>query len=163
LEPVFNAVVENATSLCEAAYSNLFLRDGDAFRLAALHAVLPAQQYQKGALFRPTAGVPLARVAETRQPVHVTDYREEQAYLNRDPLAVAHVEVAGTRTLLGVPMLKDGEVVGAIGVYRKEVRPFSDKQIELVTNFAAQAVIAIENARLLNELREALQRQTATA
>jgi two-component system NtrC family sensor kinase len=163
LETVFNAVVENATRLCEAAYGNLFLRNGDAFRLAALHGDFGALQYHKGALFQPAAGVPLARIAETRQPVHVADYRLERGYLDRDPLAVAVVEVAGTRTLLGVPLLKDGEVVGAIGVYRKEVRPFTDKQIELVKNFAAQAVIAIENARLLNELRESLQQQTATA
>jgi GAF domain-containing protein len=163
LEPVFNAVLENATRLCEAAYGNLLLREGDAFRLAALHGALPARQYYKGALFQPAAGVPLARVAKTRQAVHVADYRKEQGYLDRDPLAIAVVEDAGTRTLLGVPMLKDGEVVGAIGVYRKEVRLFSEKQIELVTNFAAQAVIAIENARLLSELRESLQQQTATA
>jgi two-component system, NtrC family, sensor kinase len=155
--------LENATRLCEAAYGNLYLREGDAFRLAALHGGLPARQYHKGALFQPAAGVTLARLAETRQPVHVADYREERGYLDRDPLAVAVVEDAGLRTLLGVPMLKDGEVVGVIGVYRKEVLPFSEKQIELVTNFAAQAVIAIENTRLLNELRESLQQQTATA
>jgi GAF domain-containing protein len=120
LEPVFGAVLQNATRLCEAAYGNLLLREGDAFRVAALHGDLPHEQWHPGALFRPAAGVPLARIAQSRQPVHVADYREERGYLDRDPLAVAAVEVAGTRTLLGVPMLKDGEVVGAIGIYRKE-------------------------------------------
>jgi GAF domain-containing protein len=163
LEAVFNAVLENATSLCQAAYGNMYLREGDAFKLMALHGDLPAEQWHPGALFRPAAGVPLARIAQTRQRVHVADYREERGYLDRDPLAVAAVEIARIRTLLGVPMLKDGEVVGVIGVYRKEVRPFSDKQIELVTDFAHQAVIAIENTRLLNELRQSLEQQTATA
>ncbi|MFZ2139093.1 MAG: GAF domain-containing protein, partial [Xanthobacteraceae bacterium] len=163
LEAVFNAVLENATSLCQAAYGNMYLREGDAFKLMALHGDLPAEQWHPGALFRPAAGVPLARIAQTRQRVHVADYREERGYLDRDPLAVAAVEIARIRTLLGVPMLKDGELVGVIGVYRKEVRPFSDKQIELVTDFAHQAVFAIENTRLLNELRQSLEQQTATA
>jgi len=165
LEPVFETILANATRLCEASHGTLWLWEGDVLRRAAVHGAVrtafEAERWRGG--FRPAPGGPLGRAASTRQTIHVADLRAEQAYLDRDPFVVSAVELGGIRTLVHVPMLTPNAVVGVITIYRRQVRPFTDKQIALVTSFASQAVIAIENARLLNELRESLEQQTATA
>ena len=147
-----------------ASFGNLYLRDGEFFRLVAFHNTPPAFVAQRrGRPYRLSPISPPGRMLRTRAVVNVDDLTADPSYCERDPGVVAFVELAGTRTVLLVPMLKDGEPIGYLSIYRREVRPFADREIELVTGFASQAVIAIENTRLLNELRESLQQQTATA
>jgi two-component system NtrC family sensor kinase len=165
LEPVFDIMLANATKLCDASYGAMWLSEGGALRNAAFHGEMPKAftEQWRTAVIPPGQDVPVARVVLSRKPVQVADLREDNAYLAGHSLAVGSVDIAGMRSLVVVPMLKEDEFVGAFAIYRKEVRPFTEKQIELVQNFAAQAIIAIENTRLLNELRESLQQQTATA
>ena len=164
LQPVFTTILENAARICEANFGNVYLWDGNAFHLVAAHNTPGAfADTRKRAPFRPNAGHPFRSLAETKQSFHVADIMTLPIYQEGDPQIAEAVELGKMRTCLGVPMLKDDKLIGAVLVFRQEVRPFTANQIALITNFAAQAVIAIENTRLLTELRESLEQQTATS
>ena len=163
LQPIFTTMLEKAVRICGAKFGTLYLHDDGRLRLVAAHDVPEFLEARGGSPIQPAPDGGLERVMRTKRTIHILDLAQTQSYAERHPRMVEAVELAGIRTVVAVPLLKDNSLIGVIAVHRREVSAFSDKQIVLVENFAAQAVIAIENARLLNELRQSLEQQTATS
>jgi GAF domain-containing protein len=166
LEPIFQSMLKNATLLCEAKFGALYLRETDGLRVRAMHGAPAAfvEERRRNPVIRPRPGTILADALATMRAVQIADVKTETDASSASGTSGAELaQLGGARTVLAVPMIKERDVVGALTLSRQDVRPFTEKQIELVENFAAQAVIAIENARLLNELRQSLEQQTATS
>ena len=164
LVPVFDAMLEKATRLCEAAFGVLWTFEGELGHVAAVRGVPPAfAEFLKRGPHRESSSTGNSRLRRGEPVLQIADIADDDAYRSGDPVRRALVELGGGRTMLAAPLRKDDELLGSFIIYRQEVRPFTDKQIALLQNFAAQAVIAMENARLIIETREALEQQTATA
>jgi two-component system NtrC family sensor kinase len=165
LEPAFDTVLENAMLLCDAEFGNIYTWDGEALHLVAWHNTPPAfAEYRTRGPFVPTATSLIGKMVRTKSVMHVPDATDNPDYTERrDPSLIAAIELGGVRTYLGVPMMQDDKVIGAVTIFRQEVRPFTDKQIALLTGFAEQAAIALEKSQLIHELRESLRQQTAAS
>jgi GAF domain-containing protein len=162
LEPVFQGMLEKATQLCEAKFGVMFRFADGVFRATSWLGNPPAHIIEQPHVVSENPNNLLTRIVSTKQPVYSSDLTKERAYIERNARYVALVETVGARSLLVVPMVKNQELIGAIAIYWQEPRSFTEKQMELVSNFAAQATSRSTNAQLLSELRESLQQQTAT-